>query len=243
MKYLILALGLIISSAAFAADALKCRRIQTVSCDTISGELPFDVKPMSYEPGFTIYYLVEAQDLIGFKDDSLVIESIVGADGKDCSKKRNGSANYEMGSFPKCTEDGKFGVFAVEVKENKFGQVDALVITGKVLALTGADLQTAKLSFTVGDTAVQNAGELKVSIGNATGFMSSDANLGVTVAGKLDAVSAIKVMDGAKELGRQGWMGGGDSRTYQFDKPSGTAITIELSYWKSMSEVEVVIEK
>lgn len=246
MKYQLLAVALSFIACAHAADGAKCRRVQTISCDSLPAELPFNVKPMQYEPGFKVCYLVESEDLIGFKDDSLSIDSIVGSDGKDVAKKRNGSPNYKQGSFPKTSDDGKYGLFEVEVSENKFGVVDSMVITGKIIALAGSDLETKKLTLPVNSEKSETAGDFTVSLAKEKSGMSfggDEDSFDVRVTGDLTKLSSIKVMDGETVEKEHGWMGSGDSRTYHFDKPKNDAVTVEISYWKTLREVPILIEK
>ena len=75
--------------------SMRVRPIQIISCDNLPSEMAIDAKPMGYQPGFQVFYLVEGQDIAGF--DSLAIESINTPEGVDIWKYRNGKPAYKVG--------------------------------------------------------------------------------------------------------------------------------------------------
>ncbi len=260
MKYtILLALSVLSLRTTDCADAATTASTSsTVTCKPVmisaGAELPaslgFRDKPMFYYLGFEITYLVEATDLIGFKKDSLTVTSITAADGKDISKKRNGKPSYELSSFPKITDDGKYGIFQIKVSENQFGKLDNLKVTGTVVALTGSDRQTKTLTMKLSETKVEEVGGLKISLkapknqkadnGNSNG----DSNiLGVHVDGEFIKIANLTVLEGTSKLNTQGESWSGTRKTYDFAKPTGDTVTIEVSYWNKSGTVTVAIGK
>jgi hypothetical protein len=266
MKYtIILALTVLSLHATNCADAAKtASALSTVTCKPVlisaGAELPasidFQDRPMGHILGFEIAYLVEATDLIGFKKDSLSVTSITAADGKDISKKRNGKPSYELGSFPKTTDDGKYGIFQIKVSENQFGKLDNLKIVGTIVALTGNDRQTKTLTMKLSETKIEEVGGLKISLKApkstkadndspfGAGFGSGSSNsLGVQVDGELIKVADLIVLDGTSKLKAQSANWSDTRKTYDFAKPTGDTVTIEVSYWNKFGTVTVAIGK
>ena len=260
MKYtIILALTVLSMHTTDCADAAKtASALSTVTCKPVmifaGTELPasigFQDRPMGYNLGFEIAYLVEASDLIGFKKDSLSITSITAADGKDISKKRNGKPSYELGSFPKTTDDGKLGIFQIKVSENQFGKLDNLKVIGTVVALTGSDRQTKTLTMKLSETKIEEIGGLKISLkapknknaDNGNSFGDSNS-LGVQVDGEFIKIADLTVLEGTNKLNTQGASWSETRKTYDFAKPTGDTVTIEVIYWNKFGTVTVAIGK
>jgi hypothetical protein len=243
--------ALLIPAALCAAEpaALTARPIQIVSCDRLASELPFEAKPMGYEPGFQIFYAVTGEDLIGFKDDSLAVDGIKTADGKDLGKSRTGKPTWKMGSFPKVTEDGKTGIFSLECSEVAFGKVESLKISGSVVALIGSDLQNKEIAFTVGKDAEQKLDSLTITFGgkgSAFGAMmggEQKERIGVKIEGPLAVIAHLEIVDGERRLESRGWSGSDDARDYDFEKPTSATPKLAISYWKVFKEVKVPFGK
>ena len=260
MKYtIILALTALSLHTTNCADAAKTASASpTVTCKPVmisaGAELPasygFQDRPMGHTLGFEIAYLVEATDLIGFKKDSLSVTSITTADGKDISKKRNGKPSYELGSFPKTTDDGKYGIFQIKVSENQFGKLDNLKVTGTVVALTGSDRQTKTIIMKLSEDKVEEVGGLKISLkapkskkANNDNTFGGGNNLGVHVDGEFIKVADLSVLEGANKLKTQSTSWSDTRKTYDFAKPTGDTITIEVSFWNKFGTVTVAIGK
>ncbi|MBA2480504.1 MAG: hypothetical protein H0V44_07565 [Planctomycetes bacterium] len=224
-------------TAAEDAPALTVRPIQIIACEAIPAEVPFEVKPMLHDPGFRISYLVEGRDLIGFKDDSVVIDSMITPDGRDISKKPNGEPTYKMMSFPKAADDGKFGVFQVECSDNQFGKVEQLAITGRVIALTGTKSTKGTVELALDDKAPQTLGIYKVSPASGKPIFGGDGSgMGITVSGELDRIIAITASEGGKELERSGSAGSDHERTYSFAKAAGKTVSLTITWWEDRTE-------
>jgi hypothetical protein len=243
----------LIAGSLMAADAptVTCKPVMITTCAELPASIDFHTRPMGYELGIKIAYLIEGEDLIGFKDESLSITSITTADGKDISKKRNGKAAWKQDSFPKTTDDGKYGIFAIEISENAFGKTDGLTVNGSIVALTGGDRQTKKLTFKVGDAKVEDVGGLKVSL---TGSKKSAENegpfggfggggFGVQVTGDIAKVAELAMSEGDKNLDRQGSHWSGTQKTWNFAKPTGDTVTVEITWWNKLAPVTVTIGK
>jgi hypothetical protein len=230
-----------------AADAPRIRPVQIVSCDTIPEGLAFDVKPMGYQPGFEIFYLVEGSDLAGIKPESLVIESIKSADGPDIAKKRNGKPACKLGPFPKASDDGKYCVFSMHVDDNQFGKIDKLAIKGSVVVLSGSKREEKTVDLKVTDTKAKKVGPFSIQIGKGEkGFMgmgpANPDSVGVKLTGPIGSVIEAKFMDGNQEL-QGGYSSDTKAREYTFAKPSGDKLTLALKYWADLKETKAPLGK
>jgi hypothetical protein len=243
--------GLLAMGAVYAQEAgqpsVRARPVQIVSCDDLPARLDFKVKPMGYKPGFQIYYLLEGENLVGIKKDSLVLDFIKTASGSDISKHRNGKPAYEQGSFPKVSEDGKHGVFSVEVEENQFGKLENLSIKGTITVLTGSQRKEQSVELSVADKQKKKVGPFSVAIasggGSLMGMGSSDKTIGVELTGPLESIIEIKLLDGAHELNSEGWMSDGSSKTFSFSKPRNTTVSVSINHWTDLKEEEVPLDK
>jgi hypothetical protein len=243
----------LIAGSLVAADAptVTCKPVMITTCAELPASIDFQTRPMGYELGVKIAYLVEGEDLIGFKDDSLSITSITTADGKDISKKRNGKVAWKQDSFPKTTDDGKYGIFAIEISENAFGKSDGLTVNGSIVALTGGDRQTKKITFKLGEAKVEDLGGLKVSLtggkktaekeGAFGGF--GGGGFGVQVSGDIAKVAELAMTEGDNKLDRQGSHWSGTQKTWNFAKPAGDTVTVDITWWNKLAPVTVTIGK
>lgn len=234
------AILLAISSAAAADGApLAARAVQFLACAPLPAEIPFGAKPSGYEPGFKIWFLVDGADLIGFQDDSLAITTLATADGKDLSTLRNGKPAWKLDMFPKVTDDGKYGIFAIECTADGFGQVDRARIAGSILAQTGSDRQKQDIPFDPAKPSTAKAGPLAITFGSA----AFGGGYGISVKGPLSAIAGIEVVDGAKRTSHTGWSATNDERTYSFPKPVSAAPQLALTWWGRSSTVKVDIKR
>lgn len=247
-RVLMLALAAAVIPAAEATVA-SCKPVMISACAELPASIDFQNRPMGYELGFKIVYLVEGEDLIGFKKDSLVITTITGADGKDLAKKRNGKPSWKEGSFPKTTDDGKFGIFEIEVSENQFGRTDGISVTGSITAFSGSDRQTRKVTLTVGEAKVEDVGGLKVHlVGGGAGaktekpsFFGGGDSFGVEVEGDINKLAEVELFDGTTKLEHQGTSWSDTQKTCNFTKPAGKTLTAEITYWNKLATVLVPI--
>jgi hypothetical protein len=239
--------------SAVDAPTVTCKPVMITACAELPASIGFSDRPMGYDLGFKIAYLVEGEDLIGFKEDSLAITAITTADGKDISKKRNGKATWKQGSFPKTTDDGKYGIFTIEVEENAFGKLDGLKVQGSIVALSGSDRQTKKLTLKVSEAKEEDVGGLKITLiggkkdkgnGNAAinPFFGGDS-FGVQLSGDITKVAEITMMEGDAKLDSQGSSWSGTQRTWNFAKPTGDTVTVEITWWNKLATVTVPIGK
>lgn len=242
-------LYLLTTCALVAADGptVTCKPVMITSCAELPASIGFHERPMGYELGFKIAYLVEGEDLIGFKEDSLAITAITTADGKNIATKRNGKPAWKQGSFPKTTDDGKFGIFTIEVSENIFGKTDGLSVNGTIVALSGSDRQTKKTAFKLSEAKVEDVGGLKVSLvgakKEAAGNSFFGGGFGVLIDGDITKVAEVVLLEGTTKLDSQGSTWSGSQRTWNFAKPAGDNVTVEVTYWNKLATVTVPIGK
>lgn len=246
MRLLPVLLAAAIAGAAEPA-ALAAKPIQIISCSELPVELPYDVKPMQHKPGFRISYLVTAADLIGFKEDSLVIGRLATADGRNLAANRLGKPTCELGSFPKVTEDGRCGVFELECSEAAFGSVESLAVAGSVVALTGSDLQHQEVAFAVDTPSEATVGSFAISFGSLEDRAKSGLVGGgkdgylIRIMGNKAAIANLAIVDGEQRIKPTFSSGGGGRNVYGFAKPAKNAARLAISYWKNVQEVQVVI--
>lgn len=227
---------------------ITCKPVMVTACAELPASIDFQTRPMGYELGVNISYLVEGEDLIGFKEDSLNVTAITTADGKDISKKRNGKPAWKQGSFPKITDDGKYGIFSIEISENAFGKTDGLLVNGSVVALTGSDRQTKKFTFKLSEAKVEEVGGLKISLTGAKkstekeGFFGG-GGFGVQVSGDIAKVAEVGMSEGETKIDRQGSHWSGSQRTWNFAKPAGDTVSVEITWWNKLAPVTVSLGK
>jgi hypothetical protein len=234
--------------AAAEGPTITCKPVMMTSCAELPASIDFQNRPMGYELGFKIVYLVEGEDLIGFKKDSLTIAAITTADGKNIAAKRNGKPSWKQGSFPKTTDDGKFGIFEIEVSEVVFGKADGISVNGTITALSGSDRQTKKATLTVGEAKVEDLGGLKISLVGAGAEKEEKksffgGSFGVQVDGDINKVAEVNLFDGTTKVDSQGSSWSDTRKTYNFTKPAGKSLTVEISYWNKLATVVVPIGK
>lgn len=243
---LALATLFLVNAAMSAADApiLVAKPVQLTAGAVLPADLPFEAKPIAHEAGFKIWWLVQSADLIGFDKASLAISVLKTADGKDLANNRSGNPTWKLDSFPKVSEDGKYGVFAIECSADVFGQADRVAMAGTVVAITGSDRKVSELAFNPAKPSNADAGPLKVAFGaQGMGFGNAGDTYGIKVSGPLAAIASITVLDGDAKLEDQGWSGSGDSRVYNFAKPKTGAPKLQLSYWSKSARVKVEFKR
>lgn len=247
MKH-VFAVAVLIMACSMKAQDYTVKPIMIQECAPVPEEIKFGEKPMGYEPGFKIFFMVNGKDMNAFKKDSLSIEYIKTKDGQDISKSRGGKANYKMGSFPKTTEDGKRAFFSLESGENIFGTADDLQIKGQITVLTSSKLETVgtkELEFGKSDS--QKAGTFTVTANpkaevNMLKLGGDDKSLKVKVQGPLDSISNISFsVDGKDEKGNS-WFGRDDSRTYSMSNATGKKVVVKINYWLDLKEKTIPFE-
>lgn len=233
------------------------------STGVVSGEAMAAVTGFGQnKPGFEISYLIEGEDLIGVKKNSLEIKSIMTGRGKDISKKRNGKIAYDMGSFPKASDDGKYCVFSIEVDDaSQFGKVEQIKVNGSIVALLGTKREDKTVEVNVNEKKETKAGLFSIQVGKpgAGGGMfgaltqalggpgaapsakdGDKSNVGIKLTGPMSSMIEAKFKDGDHEL-QSCYSYDDKSRDYTFPKPKSGKLTVILSYWADMKEAEVRI--
>ncbi len=234
---------ILLASCTLAAAAPAAEPVASVimvkACTPLPAEVPFDVKPMGIEPGWEMAFLIQGEDLVAIKDESLEITALALA-GKDVTNSRSGKPTWKMGSFPKASEDGKYASFTVEGQDALIGRMDQLTLAGTIVVKIGGELVTsASTPLSPGDAAVTLAG-FTVSVDKSEGKkgMFGGDGQGITVTGPLADIAEIAVTVDNKKINSQGWSGSGDGRTYNFAKATGKFV-VTLKTWKDLKEVTV----
>ncbi len=233
-----LSLVLLAACTLTAADPVASV-VMLKACTPLPAEVPFDVKPMGMETGWAMAFLIQGEDLVAVKEDSLEVTTLTLA-GKDVANSHSGKPTWEIGSFPKASEDGKYASFTIEGQDALIGRVDQLALTGTIVVKVGGELvTTASTPLSPGDAAVTLAG-FTVSVDKSEGKkgMFGGDGQGVTVSGPLDDIAEITLTADGKKVDSQGWSGGGDNRTYNFAKTAGKLV-VTLKTWKDLKEVTV----
>jgi len=220
----------------------RVKKVQIRSSAPLPADVPFDVKPMGYEPGFEIGYVVKGEGLASVKKDSLVMDHILTREGVNLAESRTGRPGYTMGMFSKVSEDGRYASFSVKVGQNAFGKVESLSMKGRITLLMATERETASATLaTVGGESVK-AGPFTVAVqsGKRGGMGSSffgGGQFGVQVSGPSDSIIGMKLLDDGRETESEGTMTSGNGPTvYFFPKPTHDQVTLQINYWTDMKE-------
>jgi len=225
-------LSMTTSLYALGEPTFKVTPIQTVACDDLPNNLSFKFKPFGYSKGFQVHYLIEGENLVAIKKESLKVEYIKGKDGKDISKLR-GKDTYKLGSFPKVSDDGKYALFSVASKSNQFGKVDSLELKGSITLFSASKNEKKSLEATIGTT--QKIGPLSITVSQDK---YKDSRIVVDVS-NAHALIDLKLIDGDKEYKAKNSSWRKQSRHYKFEKPKNTTFTLKASYWIEMKELSI----
>jgi hypothetical protein len=234
---MVVGLSLFTNLYALGEPSFKIKAVQSVSSDDLPNGLPFKVKPFGYSQGFKIYYLIEGENLVKIKKDSLDLAYIKGADGKDISTMHGGKKAYRLGSFPKVTDDGKYASFALESKINQFGKVDSLSLKGTITVFVASKHKEDGVEMSVGAT--NSVGPFSVEV-TPNKFRSN--RISVNVMAPYENVIDVKIMDGDKELKSKSSSWNPKSKNYSFDKPKSEKFMLKISYWLDMKERNLPFE-
>ena len=223
------------------AGPFEVSLVQVQAGRPLGEEVPFDVKPMSYEPGAKLAFLVRGENLVAFKDDSVEIKSFKLGDGREWSRTRSGKANWEQESFAKVSEDGKVGSFTVKFPGDLFGALEGASLDGAITAITASKAEEKKIELTAGDKTKKPLGSFEIAVSEGGGglFGGGSDGTSITLTGDHKAVVEVTVTDGDKKLDDNGSSSFNDSKTYHFDKAKGEKLDVTVRYWTDLKE-EVV---
>lgn len=204
-------------------------------------EVPFEVKPMGYEPGVKLSFLVRGENLVALKDDSVDIKSFKLGDGREWSRTRSGKANWKQESFSKASEDGKLGSFTVKFPGDLFGAIEGATLDGTITAVTASKSEEQKIELTAGDKTKKPLGPFEISAGSGGGglFGGGGDGTSITLTGNHQAVVEVIVMDGATKLDGNGSSWSNDTKTFSFDKAKGGKLAVTVRYWTDLKEEAV----
>ena len=224
--------------------ALRARPVQIVSCAPMPAEIGFELKPMGYDPGFEIFYLVEGSHIAGIQDDSLVMAGIRTPAGEELSKNRMGMPTCQLGPFPKVSDDGKYALFSVKVQQDQFGKVESLAMKGSVTMQIASRREEKTVEMAASDSEPRRAGPFSVAVAaeDAGGMadMFGGGGFGIRIPGPLEQIIDVTLAAaGAKEKSTSN-MSDGSSTTYFFEKPAAEAFTVQIACWADLSEQKVV---
>jgi len=234
-------IALSLAPLVLAAEPFQVSLLNVQAGRPAGEELPFDVKPMGYEPGAKLSFLVRGENLVAIKDDSVEIKSFKLGDGREWSRTRSGKANWEQESFSKVSEDGKLGSFTVKFPGDLLGTLEGASLEGTVTAVTGSKSEEKKIELTAGDKTLQPLGPFEISAGEGGKgiFGGGDNGTSITLKGDHKAVVEITVTDGGAKLDNNGSSSFNDSKTYHFDKAKGEKLAVTVRYWTDLKEEAV----
>lgn len=222
------------------------RLVQIRSAIPLPESIPFEAKPMGYEPGFELFYIVKGEGLAGVKKDSIVLDHIRTRDGTDLAAHSNGRPAYEMGSFPKASEDGRWATFSVKVSQNAFGKVESLAVKGRVVLLVATRNETLKGELTTAGGPPVQMGPFSAVVasgpptGMRSGFFAGSGDFGVQVTGPCDSITEIALMtDGGKTKSNGNMTMNNGPVSYFFPKPAGDTFALQIRYWADLQEQTV----
>ncbi|MCW1886466.1 hypothetical protein OKA04_17135 [Luteolibacter flavescens] len=231
-------------SLAVAAEPFEVSLVQVQVGKPLAGEIPFEVKPMGYEPGVRLDFLVSGENLVAIKDKSVDVKSFKLGDGREWSRTRSGKANWEQESFSKVSEDGKLGRFGISFPGDLFGSLEAAALDASVTVITASKPEEKKIELTDGDKTQHELGPFEISSGQGAGFFGGGADKGssVTVTGNPDAVIEITVKDGDTELDSNSTSTVNKAKTYHFEKAKGDKLSVTVRYWTDLKEEVVPVK-
>ena len=183
--------------------------------------------------GFRASYAVLANSILGIED--VKVASIVGDDGKDLSKLKNGNPAWKF------VDKSFFGSaannvaqFEIQGRATTFGRVQPK-ITGSVEVKVAGERKTESVKAKVSDGAVTVAGiKFKLSYGSNSMAMFSDDDkaeqqLKVEFSDPEGAVVDIKVLVGGKPLSRSGSSMMNAKKSYFYNNPADE-VTLAVTY-------------
>ena len=184
--------------------------------------------------GFRASYAVLANGILGIED--VKVASIVGDDGKELSKLKNGNPAWKF------VDKSFFGSaannvaqFEIQGRATTFGRVQPK-ITGSVEVKVAGERKTEKVKTKVSDGAVTIAGiKFKLSYGSNSMAMFSDDDkaeqqLKVDFSDPEGVVVDLKVLANGKPLSQSGSSMMNAKKTYFFNKPAADEVTLAVTY-------------
>ena len=196
-----------------------------------------------YPVGFQIWYLIEGRDIVCF--DSITIDSISTPEGRDISRFPSGKRSYTAGSNHKPTEDGKYCVCSLFVKQNHFGKVEQLSIKGHATVLTATEREekTFELGMPTGKTGKAGPFTVEVKPGRSpcAGYSASEL-LNIDILGPIRQLVTLKVTEGDKDI-RQLSTWGETGEDVTVLKPKSGKFTLKLRYAAKLKPVKVALGK
>ena len=183
--------------------------------------------------GFRASYAVLANGILGIED--VKVSSIVGDDGKELSKLKNGNPAWKF------VDKSFFGSAAINVAQFEvqgramtFGLVQPK-ITGSVEVKVAGERKTEEVKAKVSDGTATIAGiKFKLSYGSNSMTMFSDDDkaeqqLKVDFSDPNGVVVDIKVLVGGKPLSQSGSSTMNERKSYFFNKPADE-VTLAVTY-------------
>lgn len=252
-----IAIQMLITSAVWAVETpeINAKPIQFCIGGDLPSEIPFESKPMGFETGYKVVYLAQGADLSLLDEKSLKINSIKDGSGKEISMKRNGELDYELGSFPKVTDDGKYVIFSIESKRNIWNQTGRLNISGHITAFTSSDRVDSEFTLNlqskeplkINEFTVINALNEKVDKSDDSkaffqAMLANSDSINVKVSGPINKIIKIDAYNKDEKLDDQGSSSDEVSKVFMFKKTAINEVRLKISYWKEFKEVKVKIE-
>ncbi|WP_444921696.1 hypothetical protein ACJJID_04720 [Microbulbifer sp. CnH-101-G] len=208
----------------------------------------------------SILFKVEGRDIAVVDSESLKFSKLE-INGEDVRYNRKGEEKFKLGSFPKIDEDGNYAFVDIILEDGPFGFISSSKIDGSVDILTSkgtnkevknnidlkkaftwkvGSLEVSNQSFNKSESADSFESALKEGLKSAFLGDTGD-NLAIYVTGNLDSLVELKAYENGSEL-NSGWSTTSQNEKAQrFDKPNGSVIDIELTYWDGLERVTVPI--
>ena len=185
---------------------------------------------------FKSTYLVLAKDIVDIDFDSLAVESITDASGRDYAKKPNGEPNWSVDDY-RSSVDHASGFAMFVLTGGGDGWATSLPrVKGTVKILVAGETTTKEIAGKV-SAGVVGSGDFSYTVKLArSAFMDDGKHLKV-VPVKARANDEIEVFCGGKKLDTKGVSSINGEKSYTFGPPSADDIVIKVSYPDGVKEL------
>lgn len=256
--------SILLLSQTALAQSYQAGMIAYKDCHEYVESLDFMAKPQLCNMSSQALTFMIRGDNIAVIDKSSLKLSRLEIAGKDMRYNRKGDKKYDFGSFPKVDEDGKYGIFDLELNSVPFGKVGQTSLQGSIdiLASEGVNVDDRKIDLSkpftirVGSLSISNQSKQTEKqdnglIGDATqaladgmkeAFLGSDKDkLTLYITGNHDSIVDLEVFENGEKLDQGWYTTDGSERQRTFSKPKQNKVSLKLKYWKELKRVTVPI--
>ncbi|MEO0416508.1 MAG: hypothetical protein AAF226_16305 [Verrucomicrobiota bacterium] len=199
----------------------EVQHIMTTSCAGLPEEADFKVKPIGYDFGIKLTFLITGENLIEIDKESLKTEA----------------RGWTMGHFPKVNEEGTLATFSISKNQNLLNKEPTAAVKGSIAITTGSETDEQSFALKKGET--KEVAGLKVSLQLTQKGFSSES---VKVTGDFSKVKSILVTQNGTELETRSSSWTGDQITYAFEGiKEGAEVT--LVYWTDLQKKTIEFQK